>query len=598
MVEEMKIVTPSSGVAGLLDRVLGGEKLGEKDLSRISFEERLWLIQRVPLGRKAHMIISSPDPMKLLKKLSPQEIYLTVKESWGDDAAIILEMTPPQKIPQLMDIDIWKRDRIDFNRFMEWLQLISEGGERALTKNLFALDPPLLVLLFKSIIEVTSRNVDQDQLELTDNGWYSFDYIYYFKPKLADLDFDSIVMLLSRFFEMEPEYYKIIMEGVIGELPSPMEEEAFRLRSSRMSKIGFPDFYEAQELLLYEDPKNASREIIGDIKKVIYLDDLQEDELPPRYWLLPQRSGEEDGMFEELMGGISDIDEEKNLLWELSYLIHKLVAAEGCDLTDTGELMSSVGTARDYINLGLEFVTGGSSEEGKRIIREAYLQRVFRLGHSLVLDLKRMGVAAFEELRGTLDPSLWGNTAQSLILGLSAKRPFFYEGLDSDGDGYRNFSSTKDIYYVEKFLEELKFSIRLISELVTIPTDTKPYLVKNAYLNNWGLESIFLTAMARRCLNDLWVVIPLGPEDLLALYNMLKDNRKKVDDAVTEAEEKIEKISEEYGESERFRSFAKSFIRNASENLAQELLAIRSPADIDPRFIVSVITAYSMDEET
>ncbi len=594
MTEGTKTIAPRSNVVGLLDRVLGGEKLGEKDLSRISFEDRLWLIQRAPLGRKAHMIISSPDPMKLLKKLSPQEIYLTVKESWGDDAAIILEMTPLQKIPQLMDIDIWKKDRIDFNRFMEWLQLISEGGERALTKSLFTLDPPLLVLLFKNIIDVTSRNLDQDPLEFTDDGWYSFDYMYYFKSISSDIDFDSVITILSRFFEIEPEYYKIIMEGIIGELPSPMEEEAFRLRSSRMSKIGFPDFYEAQDLLLYEDPKKVSRELVGDIKKIIYLDDLQEDELPPHYWLLPQREGE--GMFEELMGEIADFEEEKVLLWELSYLIHKLVAAEGYDLTDTGELISSVETARDYINLGLEFVTDGSSEKGKRIVNEVYLQRVFRLGHSLALDLKKRGSAVFEELRDIIEPSLWGNKARSVILGLSAKRPLFHEGLDSEKDGYRNFCSVKDISAVDKFLEDLRFGIRLISGFITIPPDVKPYLVKKAYVHNWGLENLFLTAMARRCLNDLWIVIPLTSDDLLDLYNMLKDNRGKIDDALKEAQAKIEKMSQEEGEG--FRSFADSFIRNTSEDLAQELLAIRRPADIDPRFIVNVITMDSMEEES
>ncbi len=108
---------PTFGLRNLLDRMLAGERLTEGDITALSFEDRLRLIQRAPVRTKANLIISSPDPIKLLKKLSPQEIYLTVKESWGTDAAVILEMTAPDKIVQLLDMDIWKRDRIDFGKF-------------------------------------------------------------------------------------------------------------------------------------------------------------------------------------------------------------------------------------------------------------------------------------------------------------------------------------------------------------------------------------------------------------------------------------------------------------------------------------------------
>ncbi len=316
----------------LLDDSRGGERINEADLAALSIVERLWLVQRLPLREKANLIISSPDPMLLLKRLSPQEVYLIVRESWGEDAAMILEMTTPDKIVRTMDIDIWRKDRVNYDRFMEWLELIALGGDRALTKTLFRLDPPLMVLFFKGIIEVISRNFDQDPLEMSDGGYYSIDTMYYFRPINSNLDFEMIIKLLSSFFEVEPEFYKIIMEGIIGQLPSPMEEEAYQLRSSRMAMSGFPEFYEAREILLYKDSETIKREMTDEIGKVILQDENQKRELPPSYWLIPREGG---GLIEDLLSEIGNSNEEGTVLWELSYLVHKLVAAQGSDLADT-----------------------------------------------------------------------------------------------------------------------------------------------------------------------------------------------------------------------------------------------------------------------
>ena len=577
----------------LLEKVKSGERLKEKELSRLSFEERLWLIQRAPMGGKARLIIYSPDPMRLLKKLSTQEIYLTVKESWGSDAAIILEMTPTEKITRLLDMDIWKRDRVDFEKFMEWLQLISERGERALTKSLFSLDPPLLVLFFKNIIEVTSRNLDQDPLEFTDEGWYSLDYIYYFKPKNPEIDFDTVIQLLSRFFDMEPEYYKTIMEDVKGELPSPLEEDAYRLRSSRMAMIGFPDFYEARELLLYQSPEKLIGEIKREEGKTIYLDERQIEETPP-YFLIPTNSG---GVFSELLNDVAgglpvtrDYTESDYIFWELSYLIHKLLAAWGSDLSDTQELLSSVATARDYINLGLEFTIERLPESGMRLIKEVYLQRLFRLGYSLALDVKKEGDELVNRLGKTLNPTLWGSQALNILGGLRGKRPYFYGGLEDENDSYRNFNSCEDIKATQDFFAELEIWIHLVSENITIPQGIEMILAENSSSSHWELETLFLTAFVQRCLNGKWEVIPISSVELGDFHTILKEKGEICQRVLREIYAKIDSM-DEVGEEHSIKLSAKGLVMDAYDRLERELLQIDKD-NLDTRFVVNLITEY------
>jgi uncharacterized protein DUF6178 len=558
----------------LLDDSRGGERINETDLAALSIVERLWLVQRLPLREKANLIISSPDPMLLLKRLSSQEVYLIVRESWGEDAAMILEMATPDKIVRTMDIDIWRKDRINYDRFMEWLELIALGGDRALTKTLFRLDPPLMVLFFKGIIEVISRNFDQDPLEMTDGGYYSIDTMYYFRPINSNLDFEMIIKLLSSFFEVEPEFYKIIMEGIIGQLPSPMEEEAYQLRSSRMAMSGFPEFYEAREILLYKDSETIKREMTDDIDKVILQDENQKRELPPSYWLIQREGG---GLIEDLLSEIGNSNEEGTVLWELSYLVHKLVAAQGSDLADTQQILSAVIMAKDYLNLGLDILVNGNRDEGRRALEEFYLQNIFRLG------------SAFQRLGNVINPAFWGNEANDLFTVLAGRQPFFYGGIEGQSDEYKNFSSMEEINFIERFLDELEIKIDMVSNLVTIPVEIESYLSKNAPVNNWGIETIFLTAFVRRCIAGIWEVIPHSDEDLKKYYTVLKENKAEMIVAKDEVKGEIERLSVDGGAEDR-KDIIEEFISDAYQNLESELLAINDWTEIDPRFIACLIT--------
>jgi len=591
MAKEYTIDTGDAVKRRLLDRISIGGRISEKELSSLTFNERLWLIQRTPVRGKARIIITSPDTIQLLKKLSPQEIYLTVKESWSDDAALLMEMISPDKLAYLLDMDIWKRDRIDFDRFLEWLQLISEGGERPLIRQLFSLDPPLLVLFLKAVIEVTSRNLDQDPLEMSDGGWTSFDDIYYFKPKNDEVDLDMIVTVLTRFFELEPSYYRVIMEGIKGELPSPLEEEAYDYRSSRMTMIGFPEFYEAREILLYEDPEKIARELKNGIEKIIYLDETQEDELPPHYWLIP-RNGE--GILEELLVEAAGADDERRILWELSYLIHKLVAAGGVDLSDTGEIVSSARMARDYINIGLEYTHCTAKDEGRRILREVYLQQLFRLGYCAALDVMRRVSSLSKHLGERLDPSLWGFMARTVIEGLSGDRPYFYEGLTGDGEDFRNFSTMADIQATTKFLDTLSHSVLFISELVDIPVEIESYLKRNAPIQEWGLDHLFATAMVRRMLIGSWEVIPVTSEELRQVRDEMDEGGEIPSDIQNELEGVIDRMVEVAGG--EFGDAARELVRRSAEGLLPELLGM-APGDIDARFVSGVITQVSQTPE-
>jgi hypothetical protein len=381
------------------------------------------------------------------------------------------------------------------------------------------------------------------------------------------------------------------MEGIKGEFPSPLEEEAYEYRSSRMTMIGFPEFYEAREILLYEDPEKIARELRNGIEKIIYLDETQEDELPPHYWLIP-RSGE--GILEELLVEAVGVEDERRILWELSYLIHKLVAAGGVDLSDTGEIVRSARMARDYINIGLEYTDCTVKDEGKRLLKEVYLQQLFRLGYCAALDVMRRVSSLVKRLGERLDPSLWGFMARTVIEGLSGDRPYFYEGLTGDGEDFRNFGTMADIRATTKFIDTLSHSVLFVSELVDIPVEIESYLKRNAPIQEWGIEHLFATAMVRRVLTGSWEVIPVTSEELRRIRDVLDEKGELPSDITDELEGVIDRMAKVAGE--EFGDAARGLVHRAADGLLSELLGM-APGDIDARFISGVITQVSQMPE-
>ncbi len=245
--------------------------------------------------------------------------------------------------------------------------------------------------------------------------------------------------------------------------------------------------------------------------------------------------------------------------------------------------------AKDYLNLGLDILVNGNRDEGKRALEEFYLQNIFRLGYSRALEVKKKAESAFKRLGNVINPAFWGNEANDLFAVLAGRQPFFYGGIEGQSDEYKNFSSMEEINFIERFLDELEIKIDMVSNLVTIPVEIESYLSKNAPVNNWGIETIFLTAFVRRCITGIWEVIPHSDEDLKKYYTVLKEDKAEMIVAKGEVKGEIDRLSVDGGAEDR-KNIIEEFISDAYQNLESELLAINDWTEIDPRFIACLIT--------
>jgi hypothetical protein len=132
---------------------------------------------------------------------------------------------------------------------------------------------------------------------------------------------------------------------------------------------------------------------------------------------------------------------------ELNYLINTALVADEAHLADMAQMKSVVERVHGYVNLALEYLSGGDEAQGVAIVTGEHLKRLFQLGFSLVLDLKFRA-------EHCEDPDY---ATGKVLSGLKTARPRYYRGLDPDGiDGYREFRELQDVTRVSEFLKNLE----------------------------------------------------------------------------------------------------------------------------------------------
>jgi hypothetical protein len=128
---------------------------------------------------------------------------------------------------------------------------------------------------------------------------------------------------------------------------------------------------------------------------------------------------------------------------ELNYLINTALVADQAHLVDTEYMKAVVERVYGYLNIALEYLCGSDEAKGVQIISGEYLKNLFRLGFSLVLDLK----FAADKLEDS------DYATGKVLSGLKSARPLYYRGLDADGvDGYREFLEIQDVKTMSDFL--------------------------------------------------------------------------------------------------------------------------------------------------
>jgi hypothetical protein len=451
------------------------------------------------LADRARSIIDSPYTKQIIEQLPPQESYLIIKESWGTDSQILLQYVPPEAVFHFIDLDCWERDSFSADSFMEWLWEIYNASFESFAQALETLDIEILVLLFQAYIEVVRvRPTDEHIPDLIDEGFESLDNMYFYRIIQEDDRSHFIKEMLSILFTNYHDLYYSILEGVMCELRSSMEETTYERRSLRLMEMGFPLPDEAISVYQHVRPEKLLDQGIIKEKTPIITKHLH---MLPAVYLEQFSQGR--GLLVRSLQKTSPETKER-FLYEMIYLANKIIMADFKPLNEMQELKHSMEKASSLVTLGLSVAMKEKGVTADAVLSSMNAETLFSLGYNMVYVQQRRLKLLLNSIEATMIPE----RLKSYTEGLLKKRPLFKD---------KEFSLLEELDEVTHAIDTIETMAGIMSALEW--EDQIPNLFGTNTGANFDMEAVILTSLAINTLDHRSKFRPLIRTELITFLS-------------------------------------------------------------------------------
>ncbi len=465
----------------------------QKAFQSLPTKDQLDMVLKARGKERLHYLFLSENPEQLVQQLPELEVFLTVKEVGEKDSLELVSLTTPEQFQYLLDLDFWKKDRLDPEKVLHWMELLLESGDKKVTQFIQSTDPEFIALLLKRFLEVIT--IEGEALGTRDRvPLFTLDQYYYinFKGKGAREIFQPF---LQTFYRVDDKGFRRLMDSLMVELESELEETGYRLRNARLADYGFPDFEEALEIYRFHNPDSlrvgegsfriAGRQEAGTGGSLFYL--------------TFQNQGP---FFSSVLSEIDDRDEQDRLKQEITGLCNKAIVAEAIDLSNIAAMERAVEKVYHTLNLGLLYLSKEDRIKGSHLLRSLPLQKLFQCGVSTTILVRRKAESILkgpwfsnnEENLVFLDPPHF-----EIFEGILRRPPALYRNWN-----YEDFKTLQDLKEAENFLGFTEVVVNFLGkELKVDPRYLKELDLSGCYPEDWremSLSTIFLTCLANQVL--------------------------------------------------------------------------------------------------
>lgn len=560
-----RIELPGEKRVGHLTLLREPRSISPKEFNTLSFAERLEIVQRTTGADKYRLLVEADDGAALARTLPAQEVFSLIKEVGMEDAGDLLAITSTEQLTAFIDLDCWRGDSFDEKAGLNWLTMLMECGEEKVLTTLDEMDYGLLVLWLKKHVDVTGPDEYEEEDHLKER--LANDRIYDIEIKDSETD-----KLLTSLFELlkkeNRDFYLRLMEGLCWELDTELEEGVYRFRNSRLSDLGFPEPNEAFGVYSWIDPKSYD---------------------PSETRRFPVETGEtgvaapdfvlSTVIPENLLGQLLDRGLDNDRLWELTFLVNKIMIADRVDPGDREAMTVSATTLYRYVNIALEHLSGGDVDEAASAYQEAYLEHLFRLGFSLTLRLQwRAKKVKASSIAPYLDPLF-----QDFVQALAQRKPQFFEGVEEPAAGQaRPFVTLEDVHCAEHWMEHLEAQQHFFEEALPFSMAAPELVDLEGCIPDAAeglkLSDFFLTALANKLLGREFAPHPVPLEELPVLHEKISRNGRLDADFRKKTVQWADALVDSAGD----------FVDFSLDVWHKEFCALK-PEQLDPRFIGGLI---------
>ena len=405
--------------------------------------------------QRVDQILSAPNAEQLVQTLSPIEYTILLKET-PELRPQLLHLAQPQQIRLVLDLDCWDRDVIQTQPVLEWLEDLQRSGTEVFAQTLQELDPEFLVFFLRQLVRIQGALPSEEDTEpiyyneVLTNELYRTEFI---DPQSPLNDRLQRVLGFLRLADLD--LYHKLMQAAMWEQDSELMEWAYRWKSGRLQDEGFPDYYEALESYRQVDLEHLAPAAADSLHMPAPPESAEDLGLVPTYaWSFTQSGS----LLEQALSYDFPADTLERFCWEMVILCNRQLVYDQVDFADAAAVRSSLSRAHAYLNMGLEYLSGGDVQQLPRLMLQHHLQMIFRVGFTLVTRLHQRAYRIYYHLtraagvRRTLSCS-----AHAVLSGLLQPQPQVFEGLTQPAAiGYRDFVSLQDVVLIDPILQQIE----------------------------------------------------------------------------------------------------------------------------------------------
>lgn len=404
-------------------------------------------------------ILELPNAREVVMELAPTDFYWIVKKIGEDDSLPLLELASSDQWQHLLDLEVWRKDRVEISSAGVWLKRLHMADPQRLARWILEEGDLFARFYLGRLVEVMVKDHDTDEVP---DGFFSLDGVYYLRVKDPDQE-KWVQELMADLARLDYGGYLRILVGLWEYLPSEAEEELYRLRNVRIAEQGFLPFEEALRVYAPLEPE-AVMEEVDEVPPALELDDEQRDLVP----MIPLDKGVQGGLLAQTLSRFDDPMFIDRVRLEFAALANEILSAEGMPIMDLEVLQRAWIRAASYLNLGLERLTSGDLAKAERLISDKALISIFRVGFGAAVELQRKARKWIKDSwfrKMGLGLGFWGEPWGSCLEGLMKRRPRYYAG-DREVEAFRDFIRLSEVEETAKVVDRLMVLDSLLDTVV------------------------------------------------------------------------------------------------------------------------------------
>jgi hypothetical protein len=378
----------------LLDLARRDKRAANEAFAQLTFDQQLQIVCESPLASRMRMLELSPQPEALIPLIPEAEFCFTVKSVGLNDASWLMEYATPEQLIACADLDGWKGMVPDYASLESWLTIIAEAGDETMLRAGKAFDPELWVLFLRADVFVDLKPTEDEGWQPPE-GAQTLDGQFYFTARKSDDDTEAIAKLLRVLFQQDYWLYFRLLQGVMWESKSDLEEWGLRWRTGRLQDLGFPSWDEAMQIYGYIRPDQRAK--LPEASRAL---DVRDFQMPVWVPPLPVPAETKHSIFRAAAD--LDVDERRGFYFAFIALANRVAVADEMPLSDMETLPEAIDKAAELASAGLEHVAEETRVSLADILRRSPLEQLFRVGANLDRGAaSRNRAAPFSEIVGT-----------------------------------------------------------------------------------------------------------------------------------------------------------------------------------------------------